>query len=64
VTGIACPGGGSAEKPVGLVHFAAARKGQPTVHLEQRFGDLGRTAIRLGSVRAALDLAKAAVKLE
>ncbi len=64
VTGIAGPGGGSAEKPVGLVHFAAARKGQPTVHLEQRFGDLGRTAIRLGSVRAALDLAKAAVKLE
>ena len=60
-SGRSSPSGGSPEKPVGLVHFAAARKGQPTIHLEQRFGDLGRTAIRLSSVRTALDLAKAAV---
>jgi len=63
VTGVAGPGGGSAEKPVGLVHFAAARKGQPVIHLERRFGDLGRTTIRLESVRAALDLVQAAVRL-
>lgn len=64
VTGVAGPGGGSAEKPVGLVHFAAARRGQPLLHLERRFGDLGRSAIRLESVRTALDLVKAAVRLD
>lgn len=64
VTGVAGPGGGSAEKPVGLVHFGAARKGQPVLHLEKRFGDLGRSAIRLESVRTALDLVKAAVRLD
>lgn len=55
ITGIAGPGGGSAEKPVGLVHFAAAG---PTgvIHLEQRFGDLGRETVRLESVRMALRL--------
>ncbi|MDY6923526.1 MAG: CinA family protein [Pseudomonadota bacterium] len=55
VTGIAGPGGGSAEKPVGLVHFAAAGPAG-LVHLERRFGDIGREAVRLESVRAALRL--------
>lgn len=55
VTGIAGPGGGSADKPVGLVHFAAAGPGG-LVHVERRFGDIGREAVRLGSVRVALDL--------
>lgn len=55
ITGIAGPGGGSEAKPVGLVHFAA---GGPTgvVHVEERFGDLGRTGIRMESVRTALRL--------
>lgn len=56
VTGIAGPGGGSAEKPVGLVHFALAAGGRPTVHLERRYGDLGRSALRLAAVADALDL--------
>lgn len=56
VTGVAGPGGGTAEKPVGLVHFAAARTGRPTLHQEMRFGDLGREAVRLASVRVALEL--------
>ena len=55
-TGIAGPGGGSAEKPVGLVHFAAHRKGGALLHEEQRFGDIGRTHVRLKSVQAALEL--------
>jgi nicotinamide-nucleotide amidase len=54
VTGIAGPGGGSAEKPVGLVHFAAIRRGGDTVHARHVFPDHGRSAIRLAAVREAL----------
>ena len=56
ITGIAGPGGGTADKPVGLVHFAAAHAGRPTLHQKMRFGDIGREAVRLASVRAALEL--------
>lgn len=55
VTGIAGPGGGSDEKPVGLVHFAVSSP-SGLIHAEHRFGDLGREAIRLESVRVALRL--------
>jgi nicotinamide-nucleotide amidase len=61
VTGIAGPGGGSAEKPVGLVHFAVAVRGAPTIHAERRFGDIGRSAVRLATVQAALELISAQV---
>jgi len=54
VTGIAGPGGGSAGKPVGLVHFAVASAEGDLVHREERFGDLGRTEIRHRSVLVAL----------
>lgn len=54
VTGIAGPGGGTEEKPVGLVHIAAARAGEATRMQECRFGDIGRAAIRRATVRAAL----------
>ena len=63
VTGIAGPDGGSPEKPVGLVHFACARRGKPTVAREERFGDIGRAAVRLASVRVGLDLLEAALRL-
>ena len=56
VTGIAGPGGGSPEKPVGLVHLAAARKGRETLHREMRYGDIGRNAVRLATVRTALEM--------
>lgn len=55
VTGIAGPGSGSAEKPVGLVHFAAAKRGK-TLHKEICFGDLGRSEVRRRSVLAAFNL--------
>lgn len=61
VTGVAGPGGGSAEKPVGLVHLAAARTGLPTLHRECRFGDIGRNQVRLRSVQVALDLLREAI---
>ena len=55
ITGIAGPGGGTAEKPVGLVHFAAAHA-SAVLHVERRFGQLSRRAIRLASVSQAFDL--------
>jgi len=56
VTGIAGPGGGSAEKPVGLVFVAGLRRGAK-VRVERHVfaGDRGR--IRVAAVRAALALA-------
>ncbi|MFC7052894.1 CinA family protein [Hansschlegelia quercus] len=56
ITGVAGPGGGSMAKPVGLVHFAAARAGRPTLHQARRFGDVGRGEVRRLSVIAALEL--------
>ena len=56
VTGIAGPGGETPNKPVGLVHIAAVLKGQPTIHQECRYGDIGRSEVRLATVRSAIDL--------
>ena len=54
ITGIAGPTGGSPQKPVGLVHFAAASRAGRRLHQECRFGDLGRSEIRRLSVLQAL----------
>jgi len=54
ITGIAGPGGGSAEKPVGLVHFAAAAQDGRLTHREERFGDVGRAEVRRRAVLVAL----------
>lgn len=56
VTGVAGPGGGSAAKPVGLVHLAVAERDGTVTPLELRLGDIGRGAVRLNTVVAALDL--------
>ena len=60
VTGIAGPDGGSPAKPVGLVHFACARRDGPIKAAEKRFGAQSRDAIRMASVEMALDLLEAA----
>jgi nicotinamide-nucleotide amidase len=62
-TGIAGPGGGTAEKPVGLVHFAAATQAGKLIPSVRRFGDIGRGAVRLASVREAFSLLRQALDL-
>ncbi|KQU88246.1 damage-inducible protein CinA [Mesorhizobium sp. Root695] len=56
VTGIAGPGGGSAEKPVGLVWFGVGLGGQSVTAEHKLFPDKGRDFIRQETVRHALEL--------
>ena len=56
ITGIAGPGGGSPEKPVGLVHFGLARRGGAIIAVEKRFGELGRDEVRSAAIATAIDL--------
>lgn len=61
ITGVAGPGGGTALKPVGLVHFAVARAGRPIRHRREMFGPLSRSEIRLASVEIALTMIREAI---
>jgi nicotinamide-nucleotide amidase len=54
ITGIAGPGGATADKPVGLVHFGAASRGGQRIHRERRYGEIGRAQVRHASVIEAL----------
>jgi nicotinamide-nucleotide amidase len=56
VTGIAGPGGGTVEKPVGLVYLAASRRNGAVAARELRLGDIGRGEIRRATVSAAFAL--------
>jgi nicotinamide-nucleotide amidase len=56
ITGIAGPGGGSAEKPVGLVYFGLAKNGHLARTFEHQFGDIGRNAVRETAAKVALNL--------
>lgn len=56
ITGVAGPGGGTPQKPVGLVQFACARRMGAIVVAQKRFGDLGRANVRLAALEYALEL--------
>jgi len=59
ITGIAGPDGGSELKPVGMVVFARARRGEDPDHVvadTKCFGDLGRSEIRRQAMLVALEL--------
>lgn len=61
ITGVAGPGGGTPDKPVGLVHLCVIRAGENPRHVEARYGDLGRSGIRLATIETALDLLEAEI---
>ena len=71
VTGIAGPGGGSEDKPVGLVHFAIARRVSVSreqldfkaLHHEEQYGDIGRAEVREASVATAFRMLRQAASL-
>ncbi len=60
ITGIAGPGGGSEEKPIGTVYIAVASRSAPTVYKHFLFSG-SRHDIRLLSIQAALKLLMDAV---
>ena len=62
VTGIAGPGGGTKEKPVGTVWFGLASQGTAPVAECVQFGDMSRTSIRNDSVLHALNMLITGIK--
>jgi nicotinamide-nucleotide amidase len=64
VTGVAGPAPDEDGNPVGLVHFAAARRNFATIHVRRDFGDIGRGAVRYQSVMEALALIERAAMLD
>tara|TARA_R110000744_G_scaffold1843_2_gene6559 strand:+ start:21687 stop:22208 length:522 start_codon:yes stop_codon:yes gene_type:complete len=62
ITGVAGPGG-SAHKPAGLVYFGLAVRDHPVQVVCKRFGDRGRTEVRLVAVDTALALFEQGIDL-
>ena len=64
ITGIAGPGGGTADKPVGLVHFACTRQEGTTMHHQEVFAgdrDGVREQAALTALRMVTEMAKRAM---
>jgi nicotinamide-nucleotide amidase len=61
ITGIAGPDGGTPDKPVGLVYFAAGRRDEAIESEGIMFGDLGRNEVQRRSVVHALKMLRALV---
>ncbi len=61
ITGVAGPGGGTAMKPVGLVHFATARSNQGIRHAVERFDGPDRIDIQIAAVIQALTMLREAI---
>jgi len=59
VTGFAGPAGDGCEE--GLVHFALARRDEPTVHRVEHFGPAGRGPVRVKSLRTMLEMLEEAL---
>ncbi len=56
ITGIAGPGGGSDEKPVGLVYFGMAKSGHIGRNFEYKYDEIGRDNVRKEAAKTALSL--------
>lgn len=61
VTGIAGPGGGTADKPVGLVWFAVAARGHATHAKHRLYAGFGRATVRKAAAETALRLLNASM---
>jgi nicotinamide-nucleotide amidase len=54
ITGIAGPTGAVPGKPIGLVYFCAASRSGRVIAHDRKYGDIGRSKVRLRSVLQAL----------
>lgn len=62
VTGVAGPEPDEDGTPVGVVHFAAARRERPTLPAVREFGHIGRGPCRYAAVREAFALIRRAAE--
>jgi nicotinamide-nucleotide amidase len=63
VTGVAGPGGGTRDKPVGRVHLALAGPDDKMRHRKCDFGDIGRQEVRIASLAVAFELLEQALDI-